>query len=91
MRDKSNVKTTFTCLTMGVDEACKCKGYGVLIAVIGSRGSFSRSGGLGRSTGDPSAAASPTGQPRPTIKPSLTGKEVSPAAGWLMNPNDAIV
>ena len=75
---------------MGVDDAWKCRGYGEL---VGSWSSFSCSGGLCISTGDLSAAASPTGQPRPAVRPSLTPKAelTSPAVGWLMNPNDAIV
>lgn len=84
--------TMFTSLTMGVDEAWNCNSCGILIE---SRRSFSRCGGLGSKTGDLSAAASPTGQPRPAVNPSLTGTAelpwVLPAVDWLMNPNDVIL
>ena len=84
--------TIFTSLTMGVDEAWKCNRCGILIE---SRSSFSRCGGLGSKIGDLSAAASPTGQPRPAVNPSLTGSAelpwVLPAVDWLINPNDVIL
>ena len=77
---------------MGVDEAWKCKGCGILIESLGS---FSCCGGLGTKTGDLSAAESPTGQPRPAANPSVTGTAefptVSPPVEVLMNPNDVIV
>lgn len=76
---------------MGVDEAWKCKGCGILIE---SQNSFIRSGGLGSRTGDLSAAASPTGQPRPAVSPSLEGKAeepwMVPPMDWLKNPNDVM-
>lgn len=77
---------------MGVDEAWKCKGCGILIESLGS---FSCCGGLGTKTGDLSAAESPTGQPRPAANPSVTGTaelpKASPPMEGLMNPNDVIV
>ena len=83
---------TLTCLTIGVDEAWKCEGWGVLI-VSGS--SSCCSGEVGNKVGDLSAAASPTGQPRPAVSPSLAGKValswLPTVFGWWMNPNDAIV
>ena len=77
---------------MGVDEAWKCKGCGILNESLGS---LSRCGGLGTETGYLSAAESPTGQPRPAANPSLTGAtelpRPSPPVEGLINPNDVIV
>ena len=83
---------SLTCLTIGVDEAWKCEGWGVLIV---SWSSSCCSGEVGNKVGDLSAAASPTGQPRPAVSPSLAGKValswLPTVFGWWMNPNDVIV
>lgn len=85
------MKGNNTSLTMGVDEAWKCRECGI---VTESCNLFIQSGGLGDRTGDLSAAASPTGQPLPAVRPSLAGKEEVPwkfpPMDWLTNPNDMI-